>query len=151
MLQQISEPEAERIAGDGTSVADLWVSESPSGREIIVRWLSEPEDPGCCPRPLRDWAACLGYRRLWPPEGAPLELDRADAPTAAPVRCDWCRWRPRTPELDHWQRMQSIGYFPPTCPRCGGQLPQWVGELVECRLPSVRDQQGSAEAGVSGS
>ena len=148
MLQQISEAEAERIAGDGTAMADLWIGDSATGREIIVRWLAEPEDSSSCPDPLRDWAACLGYRRIWPPEGAPLELDRAEAPTAAPVRCEWCGWRPRIPELHQWGRLQSMGYFPPACPRCGGQLPQWVGELVDPEQPSGQDNGAHIETEV---
>jgi hypothetical protein len=75
-------------------------------------------------RTLADWAAVVGYRRLWLPDRV-LELEPPDALGTAEVRCPTCTatWADGSPRF--WSTVRANGHFPGYCPACGGSLPEW--------------------------
>jgi hypothetical protein len=75
-------------------------------------------------RTLADWAAVVGYRRLWLPDRV-LELEPPDALGTAEVRCPTCTatWADGSPRF--WATVRANGHFPGYCPACGGSLPEW--------------------------
>ena len=74
-------------------------------------------------RVLSEWAALVGYRRLWLPDRV-LELDPPPTGTAS-VRCPTCAsvWADGSPQF--WAAVRRNGHFPGYCPACGGSLPEW--------------------------
>lgn len=75
-------------------------------------------------RVLAEWAALVGYRRLWLPERV-VELDPPPPVGEATVRCPTCRsvWADDSPGF--WAMVRRNGHFPGYCPACGGSLPEW--------------------------
>jgi hypothetical protein len=124
-----------RFRGAGVVVADLTIIRDPGGYELIVSELAPPSD-GKLGAALADWAASLGYRRIWC-GGDLIELDRSLDATGGAVRtrCRACRseWWDDSPEF--WSMSHALGVFPIWCPLCGGFLPQWsVARLHEDHL-----------------
>ena len=124
--------------GSGVAVADLTILRDPDGYELIVSELA-PSSDGELLSVVGDWAASLGYRRIW----CGVELVEFDAPLdavggVARTRCRSCRseWSDESPEF--WLRSRATGVFPLWCPLCGDVLPQWSV------VPGIRD---SAPAG----
>jgi hypothetical protein len=94
-------------------------------RELLVSFV--PRDAGCswARERLLAWAAAVGYRRVWLDE-AVVDLDDALAEVVrAAVRCPTCklRWEDQGP--DFWGVVRENGWFPASCPACGGSLPEW--------------------------
>jgi hypothetical protein len=75
-------------------------------------------------RVLTDWAARVGYRRLWLPDRV-VELDPPPPVGTARVRCPTCTsvWADGSPAF--WAMVRRNGHFPGYCPACGGSLPEW--------------------------
>lgn len=73
---------------------------------------------------LLDWAARVGYRRVWLPDRV-VELDALADVSWATATCPTCgaRWEDGGP--DFWQRVRDHGWFPANCLACGGSLPEW--------------------------
>jgi hypothetical protein len=75
-------------------------------------------------RTLTEWAARVGYGRVW------LESDLIEIPApsqeirTAAVRCIVCRSRWSASTLEFWMTGRDARRFPPWCPRCGCELPQ---------------------------
>lgn len=75
---------------------------------------------------VEEWAAAVGYRRLWFPD-ALVTLDPAGVPLgSACTRCSTCRTRFVDGTTDFWAMVRGQHLFPPTCPVCWGILPQWT-------------------------
>lgn len=125
-IASISSEEGCQLRAAGIAVADLWVEETARQRELVIAWLVRPPEGTPHPNALLEWARCVGYRRMWFPEGAPLELDRADGPLEPRVRCEWCNWEPGELEMSVWLRIQACGTLPSKCNRCGSEMPQWL-------------------------
>lgn len=108
----------------GVAIADLTLG-GEDDSEILVRYLSEGRSREDADQALREWAAALGYRRIWFPDYL-AELDN-DPPVGAraEVRCPTCgaRWHDST--ADFWQMVREMGSFPKWCVVCGWELPQW--------------------------
>jgi hypothetical protein len=107
----------------GVTLADLTVLRDDAGiaSEVIVEFLSEGA-PDHRPR-LLEWAAFVGYRRVWFPEEV---VDVEPVPGGqAETRCACCGARivDETPAL--WQYVRGRGAFPTACIICGAELPQW--------------------------
>jgi hypothetical protein len=113
----------------GIGIADLTVIREPDQQlELIVKFLcggnrAEVRDA------IVDWAASLGYGRVWLPDDV-IELDGAELAAAerASTRCRTCRTRWEDDDPDFWLTARRWGIFPLACPLCGGDLPQWAVE-----------------------
>jgi len=110
----------------GVAIADLTVlrhSEAPY--EVIVKFLAGGESPEVR-ETIVQWAASLGYGRIWLPEDV-IDLRDIAVETAASasVDCDACnaKWEDGDPEF--WLCVRNLGNFPLYCPLCGADLPQW--------------------------
>jgi hypothetical protein len=75
-------------------------------------------------RVLADWAALVGYRRLWLPDRV-VELDPPPPVGTMSVRCPTCAsvWADSSEAF--WTMVRTNGHFPGYCPACGGSLPEW--------------------------
>lgn len=73
---------------------------------------------------LRDWAARVGYRRVWF-DGEIADLDPAPG-GAAQTSCTGCRARLADAGPSFWQFVRRHGAFPTACVLCGSDLPQWT-------------------------
>ena len=75
-------------------------------------------------RVLADWAALVGYRRLWLADRV-LELDPPPPVGTATVRCPTCASEWADSSEAFWAVVRANGHFPGYCPACGGSLPEW--------------------------
>ena len=73
---------------------------------------------------LTDWAARVGYRRVWF-DGEVSELDPAPGGQAQ-TRCTGCRTRLVDADASFWGFVRHRGVFPTACILCGSDLPQWT-------------------------
>jgi hypothetical protein len=75
-------------------------------------------------RVLSEWAALVGYDRLWLPDRV-VELDPPPPVGTAAVRCPTCTsvWTDDSPRF--WATVRRNGHFPGYCPACSGSLPEW--------------------------
>jgi hypothetical protein len=111
----------------GVVIADLTVIRDDDGNpeELIVA-VHSGTLRGAPRRRLLDWAAALGYRRVWlPDEIVELEPDEGMGELAE-TRCPNCRARWADREFEFWSMVRRSGFFPLVCPVCGGDLPQWA-------------------------
>jgi hypothetical protein len=81
---------------------------------------------------LRDWAAEVGYRRLWLP-GAVIALPPFGGGEAR-ARCTGCRVVLTDGDPRFWLGVRQLGRFPGICPLCGSDLPQWT--VRQARAPA---------------
>jgi hypothetical protein len=100
-------------------------------------------------RVLADWAALVGYERLWLPDEV-LDLDPPPPVGRAIVRCPTCtsEWADESPAF--WARVRASGHFPGYCPACSGSLPEWKPERVAAarrRGPARADRTAPTGAG----
>jgi hypothetical protein len=73
---------------------------------------------------LRDWAARVGYRRVWF-DGEIADLEPSPG-GAAQTRCTGCRARLVDADASFWDFVRRRGAFPTACVLCGSDLPQWT-------------------------
>jgi hypothetical protein len=75
-------------------------------------------------RILAEWAALVGYRRLWLPDRV-IALEPPPPVGTAIVRCPTCTsvWADDSPGF--WATVRANGHFPGYCPACSGSLPEW--------------------------
>lgn len=123
----------------GIAIADLTVHGGDE-RELSVRFHVAGPDPHQAEQVLVDWAARVGYGRVWLPDRlVAIQPDPERFGTAA-VRCSTCRarWSDSTPEF--WLGVTKAGAFPLFCPLCGCEMPQWTvaGEATERPTRSER-------------
>lgn len=108
----------------GVAITDLTVvrDDQDTAVELIASFLcgDAPERR----RTLCDWAAHVGYRRIWF-DGELVELDPAPGGTAE-TRCSGCRARLVDFEASFWEYVRTSGAFPFSCVLCGSDLPQWT-------------------------
>ncbi len=109
----------------GVGIADLTVIRDDDDEiavEVIVdfRCGGTPEHREA----LRDWAARVGYRRVWF-DGEITDLDPAPGGPAQ-TRCTGCRARLIDADVSFWDFVRRRGAFPATCLLCGSDLPQWT-------------------------
>lgn len=111
----------------GVVIADLTVIRDDDGRpdELIAEVLSGRLEGGRRAQ-LLEWAASLGYRRLWLP-GEVVEPPCEESHAGEPVgtRCVACRARWQDESFRFWEMVRRWGHFPMACPVCGCDLPQW--------------------------
>jgi len=108
----------------GIGIADLTVvrDDDEIAIEVIVdfRCGGTPEHREA----LRDWAARVGYRRVWF-DGEITDLDPAPGGSAQ-TRCTGCRARLVDADTSFWEFVRHRGAFPTSCVLCGSDLPQWT-------------------------
>jgi hypothetical protein len=75
-------------------------------------------------RVLAEWAALVGYRRLWLPDRV-VELDPPPPVGTARVQCPTCTSVWADDSESFWAMVRRNGHFPGYCPACGGSLPEW--------------------------
>jgi hypothetical protein len=103
--------------------------------ELLVTFV--PRTTGCswARERLLEWARTVGYRRIWLDDAV---IDVADALAGtgrAAVCCPTCglRWEDEGP--DFWGVVRQSGWFPASCPACGGSLPEWMPAQQAARDP----------------
>jgi hypothetical protein len=107
----------------GVAIADLTVArEDEVATEVVADFVTgeSPEARAV----LCDWAAEVGYRRLWLP-GAVVDLPPFGGGEAR-VRCTGCRVVLTDGDAEFWLAVRRLGRFPGVCPLCGSDLPQWT-------------------------
>jgi hypothetical protein len=86
-----------------------------------------PRTAGCdwARERLLDWARTVGYQRVWLDNAVVDVTDGLACTGRAIVRCPTCglRWEDEGP--DFWGVVRQSGWFPASCPACGGSLPEW--------------------------
>src|SRR3954468_6010945 len=109
---------------DGVVLVDLRHSGEDDEELVATVPPNAPPITTVARRTLADWAAVVGYRRLWLPDRV-LELEPPDALGTAEVRCPTCTatWTDGSPRF--WATVRANGHFPGYCPACGGSLPEW--------------------------
>lgn len=106
----------------GVAIADLTiVREEDVAAEIVADVLTG--DGPDARRALCDWAASVGYRRIWLP-GEVVDLPPFTCGEAS-ARCTGCRVVLTDGGADFWLGVRHLGRFPSICPLCGSDLPQW--------------------------
>lgn len=143
----------------GVTLADLRIlrdEEDGPATEVIVESLTGTVRPDAH-RVLADWAALLGYRRVWLP-GDVRTLDTVDHALAGcggkvQTHCTTCRGRLADGTPAFWRWVRTLGFFPCACPLCGGDLPQWSAVPGVVRRASAPPAPGrgsaTADVGVS--
>ena len=111
---------------DGIALADLGVVRDDRGLadEVVVDMLCG--DGREARATLVRWAAAVGYRRIWLPDQLVQLTDAALVGGRARTRCRSCGGRLTAGEPEFWVTVRCMGAFPPACPLCGGDLPQWT-------------------------
>jgi hypothetical protein len=105
----------------GVAIADLTVvwDAAELADELIVDFITRPLH---VPTVL-DWAARVGYRRVWLPHEVRELTPRTGGATQ--TTCSGCRARFTDADPRFWLQVRRTGRFPAACPLCGSDLPQW--------------------------
>jgi hypothetical protein len=108
----------------GVAIVDLRRSGADDDELVATLPPNAPPLQRAARRALSDWAALVGYRRLWLADRV-LELDPPPPVGAVRVRCPTCtsEWADSSPGFWAWVREHH--HFPGFCPACGGSLPEW--------------------------
>ncbi len=104
-------------------VVDMLCGDGREPCATLVRWASAPN---LADRP----AGPAGGRR---PSGRPRR-----------TRCRSCGGRLAAGEPEFWVTVPCMGAFPPACPLCGGDLPQWDGPRARPVLRGSRQRRFGA-------
>jgi hypothetical protein len=134
----------------GVAIADLTLH-GEDDDEVSVRFYAAGPKREEAERILIEWAARVGYRRVWLPDRL-VEIEPAPEQTigTAAVRCPTClaHWADAQPEF--WLQVRESGAFPMWCPACGCELPQWTVRGERKDAPEGKGS-GSGEWAASGS
>lgn len=133
----------ERLAGRAVLV-DLRTTGAGDDELVATVPANAPRIDRAARARLAEWAALVGYRRLWLP-GEVVELDEgAPVGRTATVRCPTCtsRWSDGSPRF--WERVREMGHFPGYCCACGGVLPEWTVEPEDGPAPLPRSGRRAA-------
>jgi hypothetical protein len=108
----------------GVGIADLTVvrDDDDLALEVIVDFRCGGD--GAHRDALRDWAAHVGYRRIWF-DGEVADLEPI-AGGAAETRCTGCRARFVDAGAALWEFVRARGAFPTSCVLCGCDVAQWT-------------------------
>jgi hypothetical protein len=126
----------------GTVIADLTEHESVGGDELSITYRTAGRNRQAAELALAEWAATVGYRRLWLADGLlELEAIASDEDTAS-VKCMTCGHVWSDSGQQFWSMVVGQHAFPWTCTMCGCDMPQW--RLDEVRNP-VKSIVGSPD------
>ena len=126
-----------RLRRADVTIADLTIEGEDEG-ELLISFLCVGRDRSAAEQVLLDWAAHVGYRRVWLPDRLVEIEPSADQVGKAEVRCATClaTWRDGTPNF--WAIVRKQGMFPKWCPLCGAELHQWTVLADDLRQQSRR-------------
>lgn len=125
------------VAERGIVLADLTIVAGEDGRELIVRFIPEGAGTEEAVDALLDWAATVGYRRVWLPDRV---VDVADAlvpagPVQSTCRNCYTTWEDSSPGF--WLLVRRAGRFPSICRVCGHSLAEWqVPDYQDLEMPA---------------
>ena len=109
---------------DGVVLVDLRDAGDDDDELVATVPQNAPPMTAAARRTVAEWAALVGYRRLWLTDRV-LDLEPPAALGTATVRCPTCTatWTDGSPSF--WATVRANGHFPGYCPACGGSLPEW--------------------------
>ena len=110
---------------DGVVLVDLRHAGEDDDELVVTVPPNAPRVGRAARRVLRDWAALVGYRRLWF-DDAVFELEPRAPVGTATVRCPTCTsvWADGSEQF--WEIVRANRHVPAYCPACGGSLPEWA-------------------------
>jgi len=108
----------------GVAIVDLRFTGEDDDELVATVPPNAPRLDRAARRVLADWAALVGYRRLWLPDRV-VELEPPPPVGAASVRCPTCTSVWADDSARFWTVVRESGHFPGFCPACGGSLPEW--------------------------
>jgi len=131
----------------GVAIVDLRRSGAEDDELVATLPPNAPPLDRAARRILSDWAALVGYRRLWLADRV-LELDPPPPVGAVAVRCPTCtsEWADSSPSF--WARVRANHHFPGFCPACGGSLPEWRPARRPSRRAAGRAPSAPLAAGA---
>jgi len=109
---------------DGVVLVDLRHAGEDDEELVATVPPNAPAMTGAARRLLTDWAALVGYRRLWLADRV-VELEPPPPIGTATVRCPTCTSVWADDSEGFWAMVRRNGHFPGYCPACGGSLPEW--------------------------
>jgi hypothetical protein len=109
---------------DGVVLVDLRDAGEDDDELVATPPPNAPAIGRAARRVLTDWAALVGYRRLWLPD-AVVDLDPPPPVGIATVRCPTCASGWADSSESFWAMVRRNRHFPGYCPACGGSLPEW--------------------------
>jgi hypothetical protein len=109
---------------EGVAIVDLRFTGGDDDELVATLPPNAPRLDRAARRVLADWAALVGYRRLWLPDSV-VELDPPPPVGTASVRCPTCTSMWADDSARFWTVVRESGHFPGFCPACGGSLPEW--------------------------
>ena len=127
---------------EGVAIVDLRFTGEDDDELVATVPPNAPRLGRAARRVLADWAALVGYRRLWLPDSV-LELEPPPPVGTATVRCPTCTSVWADDSARFWTVVRESGHFPGFCPACGGSLPEW-------RLARAGAPRGTATGRGSG-
>ena len=117
----------------GTVIADLIADETEGRDELSITYRSAGRNRDAAQLAIAEWAASVGYKRLWHPDGfVELQATVSDEDRAS-VKCTTCGQGWSDTGSSFWTMVHGQRGFPTFCPLCGGDLPQW--RIAEWRDP----------------
>jgi hypothetical protein len=99
-------------------------------------------------RVLAQWAALVGYRRLWLADRV-VELEPLPPIGTAAVRCPTCSSEWADGSAGFWAMVRANRHFPGYCPACGGSLPEWRPVAAGARRRGACETASGAHAARS--
>jgi hypothetical protein len=108
----------------GVAIVDLRFTGGDDDELVATLPPNAPRLDRAARRVLADWAALVGYRRLWLPDRV-IDLDPPPPVGTASVRCPTCTSVWADDSARFWTVVRKCGHFPGFCPACGGSLPEW--------------------------
>jgi hypothetical protein len=127
---------------EGVAIVDLRFTGEDDDELVATVPPNAPRLGRAARRVLADWAALVGYRRLWLADSV-VELEPPPPVGTATVRCPTCTSVWADDSARFWAVVRDSGHFPGFCPACGGSLPEW-------RLASAAAPRGTAAGRRSG-
>lgn len=109
---------------EGVAIVDLRQAGEDDDELVATVPPNAPPPGAAARRVLADWAALVGYERLWLPDRV-IDLDPPPPVGPASVRCPTCTSVWTDSSQAFWAKVRASGHFPGFCPACGGSLPEW--------------------------
>ena len=112
--------------------------------ELLVTFIPRDGANDWTRRALLEWAARVGWQRVWLDDRVVDLGERPAVAGRARVRCPTCgtRWEDERPEF--WDHVRGDGWFPPSCVACGGSLPEWEIDDARRRASGIDDREREA-------
>jgi len=128
---------------DGVVLVDLRHAGEDDEELVATTPPNAPPIGRAARRVLTDWAALVGYRRVWLPD-AVVDLEPPPPIGTASVQCPTCASAWSDGSEGFWATVRRNGHFPGYCPACGGSLPEWKPAAAARR--SARSAAGAGAA-----